>query len=374
MTVRVCVDVAPLLVRSAGVKNYLYHWVTHLIALAGEQRIRLFPGFTTLGPLDHERSVAGSWASGLGLGSLALVNYARVPLHDWAGRGCDIFHATNLLRVPPRRMALTTTVHDVTTWVLPELHSAANRRADRGYERMLRAAHGVIAVSRSTRDDVVRVLGVDPGKIEVIHSGVASAFFRVSAGDVESVRKFFGLVRPYVLCVGTIEPRKNVGMLLDAWQSLAPSIREEYELIVAGPPGWGADDIQARLASPPEGVRYLGYVPEPQLPGLTAGADLFVYPSLYEGFGFPVAQALAAGTPVITSNVSSLPEVVGDAGELIDPRSQSELSAAMSRLLLSADLRAARAASGRVRARDFTWERCAAASLDFFERVGTGCG
>jgi glycosyltransferase involved in cell wall biosynthesis len=372
ISVRVCVDVLPLLVRSAGVKNYLYYWVRGLIGLAGAGRIRLFPPFSTLGPLDHERSVAGPLASGCGLASLALINYARLPLHDWMGGGCDIFHATNLLHVPPRKLLLTTTVHDVTSWVMPELHPAANRRADRGYESMLRAARGIIAVSGSTRDDVVRVLGIDPGKIEVIHSGVAESFFRAGAAEIETARASLGLSRPYVLFLGTVEPRKNIGTLLDAWQTLSPSLREEYELVLAGPSGWAAEEVRARLATPPAGVRHLGYVPESQLAGLTAGADLFVYPSLYEGFGFPVVQAMAAGTPVLTSNVSSLPEVVAGAGELVDPRSTTEIAAGISRLLLSPALRASRSASGRERASQFTWDRCAARSVEFFERVAAG--
>ena len=139
----------------------------------------------------------------------------------------------------------------------------------------------------------------------------------------------YGLQRPFVLFVGTIEPRKNVDLLLDAWESLPVALRTQYELVVAGPVGWAAETTVARLRA----VRYLGYVPEPDLAPLTAAAEAFVYPSLYEGFGFPVAQAMAAGVAVITSNVSSLPEVAGNAALLVDPRSQSELRAALVRLL-----------------------------------------
>jgi alpha-1,3-rhamnosyl/mannosyltransferase len=142
-------------------------------------------------------------------------------------------------------------------------------------------------------------------------------------------------------------------------------VRQELELVLAGPMGWASANTAARVRR----VRYLGYIPEPDIAPLTAAATVFAYPSLYEGFGFPVAQAMAAGTPVIASNVSSLPEITGDAALLIDPRSVTELRDALSRLLLSPKLRAELAARGRARASAFRWDACAARSLVFFEEV-----
>jgi alpha-1,3-rhamnosyl/mannosyltransferase len=160
-------------------------------------------------------------------------------------------------------------------------------------------------------------------------------------------------------------PRKNLDVLLDAFESLPLPLREHYQLVIAGPVGWNAEHTVKRLRM----IRYLGYIPEPDLAPLTAAAEVFVYPSLYEGFGFPVAQAMAAGVPVITSNVSSLPEIAGTAALLVDPRSQSELHTALARLLTSPELRISLAAAGRERARAFRWQECAAKSLDFFRTV-----
>jgi alpha-1,3-rhamnosyl/mannosyltransferase len=174
-----------------------------------------------------------------------------------------------------------------------------------------------------------------------------------------------------VLYVGTIEPRKNVDALLDAYAGLKPSVRAEFDLVIAGATGWAAQSTLDRLAAPAEGVRYLGYVSEAQLPALTAGATTLAYPSLYEGFGLPVAQAMAAGVPVLTSNVSSLPEISGDAALLVDPRSVAEITAALERLLLSSSLRDKLSASGLQKARDYRWENCARSSLKFFHRI---CG
>jgi alpha-1,3-rhamnosyl/mannosyltransferase len=179
------------------------------------------------------------------------------------------------------------------------------------------------------------------------------------------------LSKPYALYVGSIEPRKNLGILLDAWLDLARDIREEFEFVVAGPWGWGDRSVYDRLQSGIPGVRYLGYVPEADLPALTATATIFAYVSLYEGFGLPVGQAMAAGVPVLTSNVSSLPEVVGDACLMADPRSREEIRAALERLLLAPSLRSQLSELGRRRACQFTWAECAQRSWKFFERVAS---
>jgi alpha-1,3-rhamnosyl/mannosyltransferase len=248
---------------------------------------------------------------------------------------------------------------------MPELHPAANRRADDSFARLARGADRLIAVSAATRDDAVKVLKLPPEKIDVIHSGIAAAFFDPPADAIESVRTRHGLKRPFILFVGTIEPRKNLDTLMDAYEALGTDLREEFELVIAGPPGWASAATLARVRQ----ARYLGYVPEVDLAPLTAAATVFAYPSLYEGFGFPVAQAMAGGVPVLTSNVSSLPEIAGDTAILIDPHSATEIRAGLERLLLSPSLRKDLAARGRARAREFTWERCAARSLDFFARL-----
>ena len=204
---------------------------------------------------------------------------------------------------------------------MPELHPRANVRADSSFVELARSADRLIAVSAHTRDDAVKVLGVAAEKITVIHSGVADAFFDADAASVERVRERYGLRKPFVLFVGTIEPRKNLDVLMGAYQEMPASTREAFDLVIAGPSGWANPETKARLRT----VRYLGYIPEPDLAPLTAAATVFAYPSLYEGFGFPVAQAMAAGVPVVTANVSSLPEIAGDAATLVDPRSQAEL-------------------------------------------------
>ncbi|MGC8795103.1 MAG: glycosyltransferase family 4 protein, partial [Bryobacteraceae bacterium] len=204
---------------------------------------------------------------------------------------------------------------------------------------------------------------------EVVWPGVAEAFFRARPEQAGPLRERYNLRRPYALFVGTIEPRKNVTRLLEAWQGLPAELRQRYELVIAGPEGWNEAEAVRRLRSGLPGVRYLGYVPEADLPALTAGATAFVYPSLYEGFGLPLAQAMAAGVPVLTSAVSSLPEIAGDAALLADPMSVAEIRAGLERLLESESLRSRLAAAARQRAEAFRWERAAQQSWQFFERI-----
>jgi alpha-1,3-rhamnosyl/mannosyltransferase len=250
----------------------------------------------------------------------------------------------------------------MTCWLMPELHTEANIRADLQFaERVVRHADRLIAISESTRRDAIRLLDLPPEKIEVIYCGVADAFFDAKARPA---------TRPYALFVGTIEPRKNVDTLLDAWAQLKPSLREEFELLVAGPQGWGAERTMARLRAGGGGVRYLGYVSEQELPALTAGATVFAYPSLYEGFGFPVAQAMAARVPAITSNLSSLPEIAAAGSVLVDPRSADELHRGLELLLTSPSLRAKLARDGFRQAQEFRWATCARKSLEFFHGLG----
>lgn len=368
---RITIDASPLLVRSAGVKNYLFYWIRSLRALAGQYAVRTFPVELGLGGLDHEKSLAGRLATAAGLARLHAANHLSAYAVDWWRGADDVFHASWLLHRPPRRARLTATLYDMTCWLMPEVHTPANVAAARSFaDHMLRRAHGLIAISHHTRDDAVRILGLDGDRIEVIWPGVADAFFDVADGDIVTVRQRYGLSRPYALFVGTIEPRKNVARLLEAWEGLRAELRERFDLVVAGPVGWSEDALLERLQrGAASGVRYLGYVPEGDLPALTAGATVFVYPSLYEGFGLPVAQAMAAGAPVLTSAVSSLPEIGGEAVMLVDPASVAELRTALERMLESECLRRRFAEAGRRRAEAFRWERAARESLRFFERI-----
>jgi alpha-1,3-rhamnosyl/mannosyltransferase len=281
-------------------------------------------------------------------------------LSRWIIGKADVFHLSNQIRNPPKKTKLTATIYDLTCRLMPELHTAANIRADESLAKnILQKADGLIAISENTRADAIQLLDLDPERVQVIYPGIPEVYFGAQPRPAE---------RPYVLYVGTIEPRKNIDTLLDAWNGFR--LRHDFDLVVVGSSGWGSEKTMTRLASRPQGVRYLGYVPEDELPGLTAGATAFLYPSLYEGFGFPMAQAMAAGVPVITSNTSCLPEVAGGGALLVDPRSPAEIQAALEKLLTSQSLRDQLRTAGTARARQYRWDACARQSLEFFRRLG----
>lgn len=358
---RILIDATSLLLRSAGIKTYTYHWIQHLWQQAGNEQIFTFPHFGKLASLNHERSIFSPAETYPKLAMLYAANVlTALPLLSWMTPKVDVFHVSNQIRNPPRKVKLTATIHDMTCRIMPELHTPGNVRADESFaERVLKRADRLIAVSENTRADAARVLGLNPDRIDVIYSGIPDVYFGAQPRPAE---------RPYVFFLGTIEPRKNIDTLLDAWQ--ASRLRDDFDLVIAGSSGWSSAGTLARLASKPSGVRYLGYVPEDELPGLTAGATAFIYPSLYEGFGFPVAQAMAAGVPVITSNTSCLPEIAGEGALLVDPRSPADLQSALERLLTSPSLQKKLGAAGVARAQRYRWENCARMSLEFFRRVG----
>ncbi len=365
---RIGIDATALLLRSAGVKSFIYYWLEALRREAGEgDTILTFPVPGRVGKLDHERSMAGWFRTALGLGALHALNISRLP---WTFPRLDIFHASTHWQNPPRGVKLTTTIHDMTCWIMPEMHSAGNVAVTRWSGiNVQKRADGIITVSENTRRDVIRILDVEPSRIAVIYAGVPEPFFHVAADEVHTVRAKFGLQRPYVLFVGTVEPRKNISGLLEAYRQLSATTRAEHELVVAGPIGWADKATIAGLRGSAEGVRYLGYVSEADLPAMTAGAAVLAYPSLYEGFGLPVAQAMAAGTAVLTSNNSALPEVAGDAALLVDPHSTTEIRDALERLLTSPSLRERLGGAGRVRAQQYRWETVARSSLAWFHKM-----
>lgn len=372
--VHACVDVTPLLLRSAGVKTYLFQWASALARTRGRNELRLYPFEGLPSVCDHEASLVPFGETVRHLAWLHAAN--RFPALAWPfhRRRYDLFHVSNQIYSPPP-MPFTSTIFDLTCWIVPELHSPANvAAAKRVAERVWKKARGLIAISESAKSDAVRILRLPPDRIEVIYPGVAPEFFEDNRERAKAARDKYGLSERFVLFNGTIEPRKSAGTLLDAWEMLPPGMRGEWQLVLAGPRGWERAAVLARVNQPPPGVRYLGYVPEQDLPGLYRAASLFVYPSIYEGFGLPPAQALASGVPVIATNISSLPEVVGQSGLLVPPRNRERLAEALTHLLGDDGARARLAAGARAQAARFGWEETARQSWRYFERTAGRVG
>lgn len=292
-----------------------------------------------------------------------------------SGQGDAIYHSPNFF-LPPFAGRTVTTVHDLSHHIHPEFHPPARidymRRMLPG--SLARASH-VITVSESARQDLIKHFSYPPERVTAIPLGVDPVFHAHSSAQLAPLMARLGLqAQGYSLYVGTIEPRKNLDRLLDAYESLPSALRKRYPLVMAGSPGWRSEHTHARMAQAASAgwLHYLRFVAQADLPALYAGARLFVYPSLYEGFGLPVLEAMASGVPVVTSSVSSLPEVVGSIALSIAPEDTDALVAALQQGLQDDAWRSAAMAAGPQRAARFTWERCVDQTVALYGRIHAG--
>ena len=262
------------------------------------------------------------------------------------------------------------TIHDLIPLDHPEWFTPQFVRMNRVLITLLaRKVKHIIAISQHTKTRIQELLGVASNRITVIPNGVDPAFAGVSSQDTAEHLSTFALsAGRYVLCVGSLEPRKNLGTLLKAWEQVRERLPADLELVIAGGSGSKSVFAEEPRVPVPDKVRFLGYVPESALPALYAGAAAFVYPSLSEGFGLPPLEAMAAGTPVITSATSAIPEITAGAALLIDPRSPSEIGFAIQRLVESPSLCDAMRRAGKVRAQEFSWDKCSNATLKLLEQ------
>lgn len=276
------------------------------------------------------------------------------PIELWSGR-VGVVHGTNFVVPPTRRAARIVTVHDLTAWRFPELVAPASRDFPALVGRAVREGARVHVNSRSVGAEVEADLGVPSDRVRVIRPGVPP----VVRGDPAIGRDLAGTDR-YVLALGTVEPRKDLPLLVRAFDAVATA-DPDVRLVVAGPDGWGTPAYEAAVASIGHGDRVvrLGYVGEPERAGLLAGATLFAYPSVYEGFGFPPLEAMSVGTAVVATSAGAVPEVCGDAAALVDVGDTDGLAATLGKLLADAEARAAFVAAGRARVEAFSWATCA---------------
>lgn len=237
----------------------------------------------------------------------------------------------------------------------------------------LRQADEIIAVSQSTKNDLVKYLKIDPERITVVYAGFDSDLFRVQidSNEISELKKKYGIDQEYILFAGTLEPRKNLTRLLDAFALLQKRGWQRHKLVVTGKKGWlyGSIFRKIRELELEREVIFTGYVPRQDLAGLMAGADVFVYPSLYEGFGIPPLEAMACGTPVIVSNTSSFPEVVGDAGIMVNPYDPDQIADAIYRVTSDDEIRKTMRKKGLEQTKKFSWEKGAKECVSLFERA-----
>jgi len=368
---RVGIDYTSAVRQGAGSGRYTPELVTALLALEAPHRYTLFAATGGLRPQAQDLSpgpgvrvrtipLTDDWLA-------RLWHRLRLPVPVEAITGpLDLFYSPDFVLPPTRRATRTLlTVHDLSFLRYPgHFVPKLVRYLSQVVPRSVARADRVLADSEATRTDLIERLDVEPDKVEVLYSGVDGRFRpEEEPGERERVRARYSLeARPYVLSVGTVQPRKNYARLIQAFSGL----KAEAQLLIAGGRGWLYEEVVAEAEKRADRVRILGFVDDADLPALYRGATLFAFPSLYEGFGLPVLEAMACGVPVVCSNASSLPEVAGDAALLVDPHDVDGLADAMAGVFQDDGLRGRMIARGLAQAARFTWEQAAGQLLGIF--------
>jgi glycosyltransferase involved in cell wall biosynthesis len=367
--------------QGAGIGRYTRELISALLGLESAHQYVIF---AATGGLE-----TGDWRTGI---QRRNVQFRALPLTDeWLARlwhrlrlpipveavtgPLDVFYSPDFVLPPTQRATRTLlTVHDLSFMHYPETFVPPLRRyLERVVPRSIARADLVLADSAHTRSDIVSLFGAPPDKVQVLYSGVHPRFCpEPEPGEREQLRDRYNIGdQPYVLSVGTIQPRKNYVRLIQVFAHLQTCTLRvaNLQLLIGGGRGWLYQDIFAEAEKHGDRVRLLGFVDDADLPALYRNAALFAFPSLYEGFGLPVLEAMACGAPVVCSNASSLPEVAGDAALLVDPHDTDALTQALVRTLEDADLRREMIARGFAQAARFTWEQAARQLLAAFDAV-----
>lgn len=305
----------------------------------------------------------------------ALLSVGNVALSQAIRRyQLDIVHDPNGIAPflgPAMGARRIVTLHDAFAFVCPEMHNwLDNWRYRSMLPTALRCSDAVISVSEASRRDLLHTLGLAPTQVHVIAEGVAPCFQPVAPECSQPVLERYGITRPYILYLGALNARKNIARLLEAFAQV--HLRHpQFTLVLGGKPQWKTASISTTLRQLDLGdaVQFIGYVADADLPALYSAATLFVFPSLYEGFGLPPLEAMACGTPVIAANATALPEVLGSAALLVDPYDVAAISAAMDRALSDPKLRADLRRRGFERVSYFTWQRTASATYALYQQV-----
>jgi len=327
------------------------------------------PPCRTRAMLAHARIVASRCPTAVALHAWRLRRLLDHAARDMARRigGKVVYHESNLI-ARPFDGATVVMMHDLAWRAHPALHPPERVAwIERRLPATLRQATRFVSVSDFTARTMVATLGIDRARIDVVSPGVSSMFRPMAACDAASVLARHGLVdRSYILAVSTIEPRKNFDRLLAAHVRLPVALRWRTPLVIAGGRGWGRtlDDDRAARARRDGSLRLLGHVPDAELVALYARAGVVAYPSLYEGFGLPVLEAMACAAPVVTSDGTALRDTAGDAALLVDPLDTDAIAAALRRILEDPELAASLRARGLAQAARFTWERTASGMIE----------
>ncbi len=374
---RLLMNGIPLLSPHGGVGTYIYQLSKSLTQVSSELETLYFYGTS----YEHEMIISRATSINKltrASNKFRLINralhLAKELSFKWKlpSSQIDVYHETNYVPMPFHGPTVVS-VYDLSLHLWPQTHPKTRRDYfERNFYRRLPWATHFITISHAIKAQMIEHLGIDPKKITVTHLGVNPTIRAQPKEIAKKVMTYYGLTYgSYILYVGTLEPRKNITTLLKAYAQLPKQTQNRFPLVLAGGKGWLIEQLEKKITNLGIATTTIltGYVPSQNLPALYSGASSFVFPSLYEGFGLPPLEAMACGTPVITSNVSSLPEVVGDAGVMIDPYDVNRLKSEIERLIEDTAHRNTLSKLGLERSKQFTWEACARETLNVYSHV-----
>lgn len=388
---KIGVDCSLVLPESVGVGQYTFNLVKALLQLNAPEKYLLYPIFYYIrdprfylnqAPFPKSRklqiayqNLPQKFALKLWAGQVPILR--RFPyLEEYLRLGtAPIIHSTTFCA--PKfhtKRRLVVTIYDVSFVTNPECHTPENiNHCLKGTQDAIERADAILVISENTKADLINLLGADERKITVTHLGADAIFQKVAdPATLARCAEKYHLPENYILFVGSLEPRKNVASLIGAYSKLPPSLRKAYKLVIAGGSGWLNSQIYEKLQALKleEDTQFIGYVEQEDMPALFTQASLFVYPSLYEGFGLPVLEAMSCGTPTITSNISSIPEITGtDGAILINPQDEDELASRMAEVLDSSTLARSLSQRGLDRSKLFSWHQCALQTLNVYRSL-----
>ena len=374
---RIIVNGIPLLTPKSGVGNYIYQNFKAMSKIATEVECSFYYGVEwsskirdrPVEPYISGRKVIKNFRSAYPAYRATLDMLFGIG--QW-WRKYDLYHETNYIPMQFNG-PIVVTVFDLSFLLFPETHPKERVQYMERYfySRLNRISH-FITISETIKREMIEYLGIHKDKITITPLGVDNEFKPLLSEPLDPVVKKYGLkAGSYILNVGTLEPRKNVLNLLRAYARLPLFLRETYPLVLSGGAGWLMEklDKEIQQLNIQKTVMKTGYVPNHDLPHLYSGATIFIYPSMYEGFGLPPLEAMACGTPVIASNISALVEVIGTAGVLVSPDDYEALAEKMQELLMNPARRQTLSAMGLQQSKHFTWEKCAAKTLEVYNHV-----
>lgn len=359
-----------------GVGEYTRTLLKHMVGLDRDIQFKLFfnahnasPELDFLGDAGNVKTYFFRYPNKY---FSSTTRFLGIPKIDKMIGGCDVFFSPHFIATPTtKKCKKVITFHDLSFERYPEFFDTQRKlwHFSNKPQKQAREADCIIAVSESTAYDLYNIYGVDQQKIKIIYSGIDEKFFIApTREELRQVKSKYNLPEKFILSLSTIEPRKNVSGIVKAFEIFKSAVSErdpDTKLIIAGKPGWLYQETFRTIKNSKykTDIIYIGFIDETDKPALYRLASLFVYPSIYEGFGFPVLEAMASGTPVITSAHSSLPEVVEYAALLVDPLKTSDLAWAIGEILDDKELANFLIKKGLLQAQKFSWQKCAEETL-----------